>query len=102
AELLLGNAAVEVGESKGRIQLDGPRKIGDSFLELPGIEVGVAAVVGDQWVLAVQREGCIVVGEGAIEFGALGVDVGPVEVGGGDLLRRTLAELDVRLAAAQL
>ena len=93
---------VEVSESEALIKLNGLGEIGNGPIVLAGIEVGVAPVVGDQRIARVEREGGIVVGEGAIVLGALGVHIGPVEVGGGQVFGRTFAEPYVRRAAAKL
>jgi hypothetical protein len=51
AKLLLRQTAVEISQSEARIEFDGPGIVANRPLVLLPIEVGVAAVVGDQGML---------------------------------------------------
>ena len=54
SQLLMRDAAVQIGEGEVCIQLYGSRVVGDGQLVLLGVEVGITTVVGGEGVAGVQ------------------------------------------------
>src|SRR5215475_13990237 len=85
AKPLLRQTTVKISQREAPIEFDGPGEVSNRALVLLPIEEDIAAVVGDQGIGGIERQCRTVVRKGTVVLGTLGVDVGPVEIGGGEV-----------------
>src|SRR5436309_631631 len=78
AKALASKPTVEIGKRETGIQGEGLRKRLSSLFRLPGVEVRVAEVIGDQRIAGVEFKRGPVIGESLRVLAAARLNIGPI------------------------